>query len=195
MKRYHEGSVHGRFQPLHNHHLKYILTAKKHLDYLWVGITQYDIHNLLESPQDPHREESFHNPLTFYERVEMLTNALLNNGLELSEFDIIPFPIEKPDCLADFLPTYIPIFTTICDEWNRYKIDILRDKGYKVLVLWEESIKAIDGVSIRKFICDGNETWKQMVPQSTIDIIEKYHIRDRIIYLKEKRFESASNGL
>lgn len=184
MNRYLEGSVHGRFQPIHNGHLKYILTAKERCDFLWIGITQYNIRNLSESPQDPHRQETFHNPFTFHERVEMITNALLDNGLLLDEFDIIPFPIETPECLPDFLPAYITIFTTVYDQWNKYKIDVLRGKGYEVIVLWEESIKEFDGIMIRNLIHDGDEIWKRKVPQATIDIIDKYHIRDRIRSLK-----------
>ena len=89
MKRYDKGSVHGRFQPLHNGHLRYILSAKERCNFLWVGVTQYNIHNLLETPQDPHRQEQIHNPLTFHERLEMITKVLLDNGLALNEFDII----------------------------------------------------------------------------------------------------------
>lgn len=182
-----EGSVHGRFQPLHNGHLKYIFAAKDRCDFLWIGITQYNVHNLLESPQDPHRQERFHNPFTFFERVEMICKAITDNGLSLNEFDIIPFPIETPTHLTDFLPTSIPIFTTVYDQWNKHKVDVLRETGYQVLVLWEESVKEIDGITIRDLICEGKEAWKNMVPQATIEMIEKYHIRDRLISLKNDR--------
>ena len=180
MIKYRQGSVHGRFQPLHNGHLRYILGAKQYCDFLWVGITQYDIHSLLESPKDPHRQERIHNPLTYYERVEMITNALLDNDLTLTQFDIIPFPIETPDCLPDFLPTSVPVFTTIYDEWNRHKIEVLKARGYEITVLWEESVKEIDGIKIRELIRIGDESWKQNVPQATINVIERYQIRERI---------------
>lgn len=186
MNKYEQGSVHGRFQPLHNGHLKYILAAKDQCNFLWVGISQYNIQNLLESPQDPHRQERFHNPFTFYERIEIINKALLDKGLSLTEFDIIPFPIETPACLTDFLPTSIPIFTTVYDQWNNHKIDVLRKVGYEVLVMWQESVKEIDGITIRSLIYEGKETWKNVVPQATIEIIEKYHIRDRLICLKNK---------
>lgn len=180
------GSVHGRFQPLHNGHLRYILKAKDYCDFLWIGITQYNIYNLLKSPQDPHRHESFHNPFTFFERIEMITQALLDNGLSLYKFDIIPFPIDKPNLLPDFLPITVTIFTTIYDEWNKYKIEVLKKQGYKVEILWEESVKTVDGINIRNQILNDNEIWKRNVPQATIDVVEKYHIRDRLISLKEK---------
>jgi len=37
------GSIHGRFQPFHNEHLDYVLRALDRCDFLWIGITQYDI--------------------------------------------------------------------------------------------------------------------------------------------------------
>lgn len=185
MMQHAQGSVHGRFQPLHNGHLQYILAAKDRCSFLWIGVTQYNIYNLLQSPQDPHRQEGFHNPLTFYERVEMIRKATTDNGLSLSEFDIVPFPIETPAHLTDFLPTSIPIFTTIYDQWNRHKVDVLREAGYQVIVLWEESTKPIDGMTIRSLICDGGDTWKDMVPQATVDIIQRHRIRDRLISLKK----------
>jgi cytidyltransferase-like protein len=183
MKRYRQGSVHGRFQPLHNGHLKYVLRAKELCDFLWVGITQYNVNSLAESPKDRHRQESIHNPLTYFERAEMITDVLLDSSLKLSQFDIIPFPIERPECLPGFLPTTVPIFTTINDQWNIEKINTLRSIGYEVVTLWEDVEKEFNGMNIRKLICLGDETWKQQVPPATIRIIEKYGIRDRLVRL------------
>lgn len=184
MRKYAFGSAHGRFQPFHNGHLKYLLAAKEQCEFLWVGITQHDIHDLTECPLDPHRQEKLHNPLTFYERHEMISQALLDIGLSRNEFDIIPFPIENPSCLPDFLPINIPVFTTIYDEWNKHKIEVLKQQGYKVIVLWEEDKKNVDGITIRKQILLGNDSWKQSVPKATIEIIEKYNIQERLRSLK-----------
>lgn len=187
MNKYHESSVHGRFQPLHKGHLNYLLAAKEYCDFLWVGITQCNVNLLLESPNDPHRQERIHNPLTYFERVEMITNVLLDNRLKLDEFDIVPFPIEAPDSLQAFLPTTVPIFTTINDDWNKHKIKVLKERGYKVIILWEDRAKIFNGIRIRELIYAGDESWKQQVPPATIHIIEKYSIRDRIINLIEHK--------
>jgi cytidyltransferase-like protein len=184
IKKYAQGSVHGRFQPLHNGHLKYILGAKQYCDFIWIGITQYNIHSMLESPQDPHRQEEKNNPLTYFERAEIIREALLDDGFRQGEFDIIPFPIETPEILPDFLPVTIPIFTTIYDEWNLHKVDVLRQIGYEVIVLWEETVKEIDGMEIRELLCGGDERWRQKVPWATIRAIEKYRVRERIIQSK-----------
>jgi len=49
-KPFKEGSAHGRFQPFHNGHLEYVLAAQKQSDFLWIGITKFDI--------DQHKEIS-----------------------------------------------------------------------------------------------------------------------------------------
>ncbi len=184
--KYPEGSVHGRFQPLHNGHLKYILGAKAQCDFLWVGVTQFNVRHLVESPLATHRHEDMNNPLTYNERLEMIKGTLIDHGITSRQFDVIPFPIEIPDCLADFLPKRVPIFTTVCEEWNRYKVEILKKAGYKVVVLWEDSVKEIDGMTIRRMIFENDERWKRLVPSSTVKIVEKYGIRERIKLLKEK---------
>jgi nicotinamide mononucleotide adenylyltransferase len=35
------GVVHGRFQPFHNGHLEYVLSAKQKCDFLYVGIAMW----------------------------------------------------------------------------------------------------------------------------------------------------------
>lgn len=174
------GSAHGRFQPLHKEHLEYLLEAKKKCRYLWIGITQYNIRNLSVSPEDKHRELPFNNPLSYFERVEMITNNLANEGVPCNHFGIIPFPIETPQLLPDFLPTNVPIFTTICDEWNRHKISILTALGYEVITLWEKKRKLFEGAKIRLSISRGETEWVNDVPEATKLLIEKYNIRSRL---------------
>ena len=145
MKRYAAGSVHGRFQPLHKGHLEYLLKAKRHCDFLFVGITQCDNQTLLDSPEAPHRRETENNPMTYEERVDMITRVLMDEGLGSNEFAVIPFPIETPERLKNYLPTTVPIFTTVYDDWNRHKIKVLRENGYKVIILWKRSNKKYDG--------------------------------------------------
>lgn len=178
-----EGSVHGRFQPLHLGHLEYILAAKKKCDFLWIGITQPETNELTKIVADPHRSIPFNNPLSYIERSEMIINTLVDEGVSRDEFSIIPFPVETPEKLHDFLPKSIPIFTTVCEEWNLYKINLLQSFGYQVIVLWERQVKKYEGIVIREKIKNNDESWKDMVKPATIEIIEKYNIRDRLLNL------------
>jgi len=181
-----EGSVHGRFQPPHNDHLKYILAAKEKCKFLWIGISRYDIREDLPSPQAQHRKEKFSNPLTYFERLEIISEMLLDEGIDQNSFGYIPFPIDQPKKLPDFLPIHIPCFTTICEDWNHHKIRQLQEVGYTVIVLWEELKKEIDGCQIRDMIYNNVKNWQQMVPPATIKAVNKLRLNQRLKKLKDK---------
>ena len=57
--------------------------------------------------------------MTYEERVDMITRVLMDEGLGSNEFAVIPFPIETPERLKNYLPTTVPIFTTVYDDWKR----------------------------------------------------------------------------
>ena len=177
-------SVHGRFQPLHLDHLKYIIEAKKRCDFLYIGITQYNISILTDTPKDHHRQEPKNNPLTYFERVQIIKNALIDKKVKPNEFTCIPFPIDTPEYLNNFIPNTIPVFTTIYEEWNRHKILLLEKFGYKVVVLYEGDIKKYEGIKIRKQILENNEEWKKSVPKATINAVKEYNIQKRLIALQ-----------
>src|SRR5580700_4394306 len=104
------GSVHGRFQPFHNDHLEYALAAKERCEFLWVGITKYDIAPSEASPLARARERPDHNPLTYFERITLITRALNEAGVPRECFAFVPFPIETPSRLPSFMPTSVPCF-------------------------------------------------------------------------------------
>src|SRR5437870_2137192 len=124
-----EASAHGRFQPLHNGHMEYLLAAKRHCRFLWVGITAVDA-KAAQEKRGTTRERPWNNPLSYFERLTIIRRALLEAGVQASEFACIPFPIEFPEMLSNYLPTTVPCLTTICEEWNREKVRILASLGY-----------------------------------------------------------------
>lgn len=178
---YEQGAVNGRFQPPHLDHLKYMTTAKEQCEFLWIGITRYDIRENISCIADPHRSEIMANPLTYYERISIISEMLREAGIDRKSFGFIPFPIDTPDKLPDFLPTSIPCFTTICDGWNHFKIQELIRVGYNVIVLWEEPNSKIRGQLIRESIHKGDNEWMSMVPSATQRAIERLDLRKRFI--------------
>jgi len=161
--------------------MEYLLEAKARADFLWVGITQYISSALIENPVDRHRFEREHNPLTYFERAVMLRDALTEAGVPAAEFSVSPFPIETPDLLTEFLTVDIPVLTTVYDEWNRHKIDVLRRIGYEVVVLWERDIKQYSGQEIRSLIRAGDAKWISLVPPATARLVEEYRVRERLL--------------
>ena len=117
-----EVSAHGRFQPLHNGHMEYLLAAIKSSDFLFIGLTQPDIRSLVFTPGADHRALRYSNPLTYFERWQTIKEALEEEGVRSHRFAIIPFPIETPAKLPDFLPVSVECLTTVYEEWNLQKI-------------------------------------------------------------------------
>jgi nicotinamide mononucleotide adenylyltransferase len=184
-------SVHGRFQPFHNEHLEYVLAAKERADFLWIGITKFDINPSEFTPLGRPRERPENNPLTYFERVGMIAAALKESGLGTDSFGFVPFPIETPQRLGAFMPTTVPCLTTICEAWNREKISILRHYGYSVTVLWERSVKLITGGAIREDIINGGSAWELLVPPATVGAIKQLGLRDRLLKLRSVAADSV----
>lgn len=176
------GSVHGRFQPLHKGHLEYITAALERCDFLYVGITQ-PIHtrlNQVDSADAEHRARPENNPLTYFERQEILTATLKEAGVPPARYAVIPFPIETPSDLLEFLPTSIRIFTTTYDDWNKEKINVLKSVGYEVENLWTRQAKEFSGHDIRARMKSGDDTWADSVPDAAVALLEAYDVATRV---------------
>jgi cytidyltransferase-like protein len=173
------GVAHGRFQIFHNDHLKYILAARELCETLVIGITSAE---LLATPPEPmaqHRSESSSNPLTYYERMLMVTRCLRSEGVDVAKLYVVPFPIERPSQLFNYSPPDATYFITIYDEWGEEKLRRLQELGLSTRVLWRRKYKGISGVNVRAAIASGGE-WKSLVPSATAAYIEDNHIDLRI---------------
>ena len=74
------GVIHGRFQMLHLGHMEYLLAGKARCRRLIVGISNPDATVTRFSSASPHRSQQSANPLTYFERYEMIRGALLESG-------------------------------------------------------------------------------------------------------------------
>ena len=111
--KYETGVIHGRFQVLHNDHIKYLMAGKELCKHLVVGITNPDPSLTRHSNTNPHRSTPLANPLTYYERYLMTQAALLEQGLNLSEISIVPFPINVPELIKYYVPMDAVFFLSI----------------------------------------------------------------------------------
>ena len=179
-----EGSAHGRFQPFHNEHLEYVTAAHRSCRFLWIGITKYDL-DAEVSPLGRDREKPESNPLTYFERISIIADALTEVGIQRNSFAFIPFPIEHPQKLKQFLSTSVLCFTTICESWNREKIEVLKSEGYPVKVLWERE-KRVTGQAIREQLVEDNPQWRQNVPPATARAMQRLGIAERLRNLRRR---------
>ena len=176
------GVVHGRFQGLHLKHMEYLLAAKMRCRLLYVGITHPDIFSCpAASPLDVHGTLVRDNPLAYIERYEMIRDSLLEFGVKREEFEIIPFPVDRPDVLAQYAPADAVYYMSICGEWDREKEKILSSLGLKTEILWERDPeeKGITGTELRALIA-GDGSWRQYMPKAAAEYLTEHGLDERI---------------
>lgn len=179
------GFIHGRFQLFHNDHLNYALLAKEQCKKLIVGITSPENAALIREEIDPHRSEAASNPFTYFERYEMVKLALLEAGIKREDFEIVPYPIERPEILYNYVPLSATSFFTIYDDWGYEKLHRLGELGYGTHVLFDKREKAMCSTEIRQKIFNEDE-WKDMVPNAVYEYIVKNGLTEKVIKLLRK---------
>lgn len=172
------GVIHGRFQPLHKGHMEYLLAGKSRCKFLYVGITNPDPRLTEDNQANINRSLESSNPFTYYERLLMITESLIEAGVPHSDFAVIPFPINVPELIKYYAPREALYFATIYDEWGKEKISILRSLGLDVDVMWERSneTRVASGTEIRKLMKNGGR-WESLVPNAAVAVINKHNLR------------------
>ena len=190
------GVVHGRFQVLHLKHMEYILAAKMRCEKLYIGISNPDSMHTKKSANDIRRSERSSNPLTYFERYQMIRGAMKEFGVPESEYDIIPFPINIPEYILNYAPQDATYYMTIYDSWGEEKYKILSDLGLNVNVLWRRDVeeKGVSGSEIRRQIALGGE-WASMVPKSVYRYLTENQLDQRIARLEKMRIDEKQIGI
>jgi nicotinamide-nucleotide adenylyltransferase len=175
------GVVHGRFQVLHNDHLKYVLAGKARCRHLVVGITNPDPMLTQEDAAAPHRSAPLMNPLTFFERYIMTRAVLLDEGVACKNYSVVPLPINFPHLYRYYVPLDAVFYITIYDEWGKRKLAQFESLGLKTEVLWTRppESKGLSGSDIRKCMALG-EKWEHWVPPATAALMKEWRIPERL---------------
>jgi nicotinamide-nucleotide adenylyltransferase len=184
--KYPVGVIHGRFQILHNDHLKYLLAGKDLCRHLIVGITNADPLHIKDEIENPERSMDAANPLTYYERMVLVGSALREAGVPDEEYSIVPFPVNMPELYHCYVPMDAVFFITIYDDWGRKKLEYFRSMNLSVHVLWEKPVseKGISAAGIRSRMGSGEE-WKQLVPPCVAELLMVWNITTRIENIKK----------
>lgn len=175
------GVIHGRFQILHNDHLKYLMAGKKMCRHLVVGITNPDPMHTRKEDAAPERSDPKENPLTYFERQLLIRETFQECGISPDTFSVVPFPINFPDMYSYYVPMDALFFLTIYDNWGKMKQKYFSDLGLNIHVLWEvpPEKKGISAVEIRNKMA-ADHPWTHMVPESVAKLLIKWDIPGRI---------------
>ncbi len=184
------GVVHGRFQVMHLKHMEYILAAKMRCRKLFIGLTNPDSMHTRDSVNDINRSERSANPLTYYERYEMIRGAMREFNVPESQYDIIPFPINYPEYLLQYVPKDAVYYMGLFDEWDEEKYKILRSLDLDVEILWRRPLeeKGISASWVRSCIATGQE-WQHLVPKSVYRYLTENRLDERIGRLERMRID------
>lgn len=184
------GIVNGRFQVLHLKHIEYILAAKMRCDKLYIGITNPDGAHTRDTVHDENRGTKAGNPLTYFERCEMIRGAMEEFNVPAKEYDFIPFPISMPEYIAQYTPKEAVYYVGMFDAWDEEKYKILRSLDLDVNILWRktEEEKGITGSKVRELIATDQE-WKQFVPKSVYHYLTENELDKRVKRLELMRIE------
>ena len=123
------GVVNARFQIPHLKHIEYVLAAKMRCRKLYIGITNPDPSCVRESVNDEIRSTPEANPLTYLERFEMIKASMEEFGVPRSDYEIVPFPIHRPEYITQYTPADAVYYLGICDGWDEEKLKILKGLG------------------------------------------------------------------
>lgn len=176
------GAVMGRFQGLHLGHMEYLLAGAERCEHLLVGVTHFDPwEHAPDDLQGLERMRGSSNPFTYYERMAMLRDSLLEAGLSRDRFDVVPFPIERPERICQFIPAEAVCYVTIYDQWGEHKRQVLSEQGFDTRVLWvrDDSQRITSGTEVRRLISEG-QPWEHLVPPAAARYLVRYHLTDRL---------------
>jgi len=178
---YKTGVIHGRFQVLHNDHVKYLMAGKKLCRHLVVGITNPDPFLTKMEDADPERNNPLENPLTYYERYALVNAVLEAEGLKPHQFSVVPFPVNFPERYKYYVPMDAVFFLTIYDEWGKKKLSYFQEQGLKTHVLREvpKEQKGISASEVRALMVK-ERPWGHLVPKSVATLMNNWRIPERL---------------
>lgn len=173
MTRYDLGAIHGRFQPLHTGHFDYLLSALDRALTVIIGITNpFGAQGHQVDPTDDHRHLASSNPLTYFERVELITCAIARFDSELlARVRIVPFDLTASDW-TEAIPKWAVQIVTAHEPWDLEKARRFAAAGYHVdyLPLSDDRVTA---TAVRESLHARDDSWRKLVPPGCAEALER----------------------
>ena len=173
MQKVSTGIVHGRFQPPHNGHIRYILAALEQTQHLYIGICTPEICSQEFADQTGFPCTAELNPFSHEARVQMISDSLRDEGISSDRYTCISFPSDYKNFEA-LIPNDTIFFISHSGTIDSRKKEYLEDRGYKTEMIMEiKEERTESGQKIRASIKEKNDLWKTLVPKAVQKYIEK----------------------
>jgi nicotinamide-nucleotide adenylyltransferase len=158
----------GRFQPLHNGHMKLIEHVEGEVDNIIIGIGS------------SHAGHTWDNPFTAEERRGMIERSLKT----FQRYKIVEIPdVHNDKIWVSHVKRIVPEFNVVYANGDR-EIRLFREEGFEVRNTPMFSRDLYSGTEIRRRIA-WDEKWERLVPQGTVDVIHKVNGVRRIKELSD----------
>jgi nicotinamide-nucleotide adenylyltransferase len=157
-------AVVGRFQPVHIQHLELFELASSPSEQLIIGITNPDVHRLSERAESDHRHRQGSNPFTYYERSRMISASLRDIGVAAATVTIVPFDLEDPDSMSQYIPLDAVQFVRVFSAWEEAKASLLSEAGYAVRVVQGDVVSKLSASDIRGRLHTGTGIGRLVTP-------------------------------
>ena len=165
-------AITGRFQPFHLDHLKLVRHGLGSSEFVVIGITNPDRRSLRPVASSAHRHRPNANPFTFWERLEIITAALLAEGVASHRFRVVPFPLDEPEVWFDYIPQDMTQLVRVFSPWENDKVTLLRDGGYAVDSIDGDPSARISASTVRSAMAAG-EPWQHWLPPAVAQRLEE----------------------
>ena len=108
----------------------------------------------------------------------------------------MPFPINCPEYLLQYVPNDAVYYMGVCDAWDEEKNKILRSLGLKTEILWRKKPedKGITASWVRSCIATDHE-WAHLVPKSVYRYLTEHDLDQRIKRLEKIRMDEKDASL
>lgn len=155
----------GRFQPFHMGHLRMLEYVGEQANYVIIGMGSSQLHG------------TFENPFTAGERERMIRESL---DWPESKYEIAPISdINDPPNWVEHVSRSVPEFDIVYTNGG-LESRLFREAGHRVVEIPFFERDKYDGTDIRTRIASGDESWRELVPEGTLVVIEDVDGMERI---------------
>jgi cytidyltransferase-like protein len=175
------GIAHGRFQPPHNGHVRYVLAALERAERVIVGICTPELCTEEEAARTGYPCVPEHNPFSYAERAGMLAAALDEAGVSPARYSFAALRSDYAD-VESAIPKNAVFLMSVTGAGDAAKIAHLASLGYATETIMELPSGTVreEGSGVRDGLRQGDGSWKDLVPESVRGYLEQHGLLDKL---------------